>query len=62
MLRQRLVYNQRGFLGVDRKSPIGAGWFFGAAALMLVSAASRLLAGRSRAYSAKLAGLRPVFG
>ena len=28
----------------------------------LVSAASQLLACRSRAYSAKLAGLRPVFG
>ena len=36
MLRQvRLVFNQSGCLCVDRKAPIGAGWFFGAAALVL---------------------------
>ena len=88
MLRQvRLVINQRGCLCIDRKSPIGAGWFFGvlhafestapeklttiqrviravAAPLhrRLASAASQLLACRSRVCSAKLAGLRPVFG
>ncbi len=88
MLRQvRLVFNQSGCLCVDRKSPIGAGWFFGvlhafestapekltatqrvihavAAPLhrRLASVASQLLACRSRAYSAKLAGLHPVFG
>ena len=88
MLRQvHLVFNQRGCLCVDRKSPIAAGWFFGvlhafestapeklttiqrviravAAPLhrRLASAASQLLACRSGVYSAKLAGLRPVFG